>query len=174
MVEVLRGMQTSRIREHGHDKLSTYGLGRENSHDYWVSIFRQLIHKGMLTQNITRNSTLQLTEEARPLLRGDMNLELAVPRLDTAARTAKSDKLTSKNYDKKLFAKLRKLRKSIADEDGLPPYVVFSDATLIDMAEILPTSYGEMLAVSGVGQRKLEKYADPFLDLIQEHVSYHG
>ncbi|RSD32196.1 ATP-dependent DNA helicase RecQ [Vibrio pectenicida] len=174
VVEVLRGMQNIRIRENGHDKLSTYGIGRENSHDYWVSIIRQLIHKGMLSQNITRNSTLQLTEEARPLLRGDMNLELAVPRLDTAARTAKSEKLTSKNYDKKLFAKLRKLRKSIADEDGLPPYVVFSDATLIDMAEILPTSYGEMLAVNGVGQRKLEKYADPFLDLIQEHVSYHG
>ncbi|MBY8318121.1 ATP-dependent DNA helicase RecQ [Vibrio fluvialis] len=174
VVEVLRGMQNIRIREHGHDKISTYGLGRDHSHDYWVSIFRQLIHKGMLHQNITRNSTLQLTEEARPLLRGDMSLELAVPRLDTAVRAAKADKLSSKNYDKKLFAKLRKLRKSIADEEGLPPYVVFSDATLIDMADILPTSYGEMLAVSGVGQRKLEKYADPFLDLIQEHLTYHG
>ena len=174
VVEVLRGMQNIRVREHGHDKLSTYGIGRENSHDYWVSIFRQLIHKGLLFQNITRNSTLQLTEEARPLLRGDVSLELAVPRLDTTARAAKTDKLTSKNYDKKLFAKLRKLRKSIADEDGLPPYVVFSDATLIDMADILPTSYGEMLAVSGVGQRKLEKYADPFLDLIQEHITHHG
>ena len=174
VVEVLRGMQNIRIRENGHDKLTTYGIGRENSHDYWVSIFRQLIHKGMLFQNITRNSTLQLTEEARPLLRGDTALELAVPRLDTAARAAKSDKLTSKNYDKKLFAKLRKLRKAIADEDGLPPYVVFSDATLIDMAEILPTSYGEMLAVNGVGQRKLDKYADPFLDLIQEHITHHG
>ncbi|MDC5839962.1 ATP-dependent DNA helicase RecQ [Vibrio europaeus] len=174
VVEVLRGMQNIRVRENGHDKLSTYGLGRENSHDYWVSVFRQLIHKGLLFQNITRNSTLQLTEEARPLLRGEMSLELAVPRLDTAARAAKSDKLSSKNYDKKLFAKLRKLRKAIADEDGLPPYVVFSDATLIDMAEILPTSYGEMLAVNGVGQRKLEKYADPFLDLIQEHLTNHG
>ncbi|HCG6160129.1 ATP-dependent DNA helicase RecQ [Vibrio parahaemolyticus] len=174
VVEVLRGMQNIRVREHGHDKISTYGIGRDHSHDYWVSIFRQLIHKGLLFQNITRNSTLQLTEEARPLLRGDVSLELAVPRLDTTARAAKSDKLTSKNYDKKLFAKLRKLRKSIADEDGLPPYVVFSDATLIDMAEILPTSYGEMLAVSGVGQRKLEKYADPFLDLIQEHITHHG
>ncbi|HAS62961.1 MAG TPA: ATP-dependent DNA helicase RecQ [Vibrio sp.] len=174
VVEVLRGMQNIRIREYGHDKLSTYGLGRDHSHDYWVSIFRQLIHKGMLFQNITRNSTLQLTEEARPLLRGDMALELAVPRLDTAVRAAKSDKLSSKSYDKKLFAKLRKLRKSIADEDGLPPYVVFSDATLIDMAEILPTSYGEMLAVNGVGQRKLEKYADSFLDLIQEHITQHG
>ena len=174
VVEVLRGMQNIRVRENGHDKLSTYGLGRDHSHDYWVSIFRQLIHKGLLTQNITRNSTLQLTEEARPLLRGDMSLELAVPRLDTAARAAKADKLSNKHYDKKLFAKLRKLRKAIADEDGLPPYVVFSDATLIDMAEILPTSYGEMLAVSGVGQRKLEKYADPFLDLIQEHITHHG
>ncbi|ELN6939044.1 ATP-dependent DNA helicase RecQ [Vibrio alginolyticus] len=174
VVEVLRGMQNIRVRENGHDKISTYAIGRDHSHDYWVSIFRQLIHKGLLFQNITRNSTLQLTEEARPLLRGDVTLELAVPRLDIAARAAKSDKLTSKNYDKKLFAKLRKLRKSIADEDGLPPYVVFSDATLIDMAEILPTSYGEMLAVSGVGQRKLEKYADPFLDLIQEHITHHG
>lgn len=174
VVEVLRGMQNIRVRENGHDKLSTYGLGRDHSHDYWVSIFRQLIHKGLLTQNITRNSTLQLTEEARPLLRGDMSLELAVPRLDTAARAAKADKLSNKHYDKKLFAKLRKLRKAIADEDGLPPYVVFSDATLIDMAEMLPTSYGEMLAVSGVGQRKLEKYADPFLDLIQEHITHHG
>ncbi|MFA0689433.1 ATP-dependent DNA helicase RecQ [Vibrio splendidus] len=174
VVEVMRGMQNIRVRDNGHDKLSTYGIGRDHSHDYWISIFRQLIHKGLLFQNITRNSTLQLTEKARPLLRGEMSLELAVPRLDTAVRNAKSDKLSSKNYDKKLFAKLRKLRKSIADEDGLPPYVVFSDATLIDMAEILPTSYGEMLAVNGVGQRKLDKYADPFLDLIQEHITTHG
>lgn len=174
VVEVMRGMQNIRVRDNGHDKLSTYGIGRDHSHDYWISIFRQLIHKGLLFQNITRNSTLQLTEEARPLLRGEMSLELAVPRLDTAVRNAKPDKLSSKNYDKKLFAKLRKLRKSIADEDGLPPYVVFSDATLIDMAEILPTSYGEMLAVNGVGQRKLDKYADPFLDLIQEHITTHG
>ncbi|MDR9827759.1 ATP-dependent DNA helicase RecQ [Vibrio sp. FNV 38] len=174
VVEVLRGMQNVRIREQEHDKLSTYGLGRENSHDYWVSIFRQLIHKGLLSQNITRNSTLQLTEEARPILRGEQPLELAVPRLDISARAAKSEKLSNKHYDKKLFAKLRKLRKSIADEDGLPPYVVFSDATLIDMAEILPASYGEMLAVNGVGERKLDKYADPFLDLIQEHITQHG
>lgn len=174
VVEVMRGMQNIRIRENRHDQLSTYAIGKEHSHDYWVSIFRQLIHKGLLNQNITRNSTLQLTEEARPLLRGDMAIELAVPRLDTATKASKQDKLSSKNYDKKLFALLRKLRKSIADEDGLPPYVVFSDATLVDMAEVLPTSYGEMLAVNGVGQVKLEKYADPFLDVIQEYLTHYG
>lgn len=172
VTEVLRGMQNIRIRENGHDKLSTYGIGREHSHDYWVSIMRQLVHKGLLTQNITRNSTLQLTPEARPILRGEVELELAVPRLD--AVVAKPDKVFTKNYDKKLFAKLRNLRKKLADEAGLPPYVVFSDATLIDMADILPTSYGEMLAVNGVGQRKLDKYADVFLDLIQEHITGHA
>jgi ATP-dependent DNA helicase RecQ len=171
VVEVLRGMQNIRVRENGHDKLTTYGIGREHSHDYWISIMRQLIHKGLLFQNITRNSTLQLTEEARPVLKGDISLELAVPRLDTTVRASKADKLSNKNYDKALFAKLRKLRKEIADEDSLPPYVVFSDATLIDMAEILPTSYGEMLAVNGVGQRKLDKYADRFLDLIEGHLT---
>jgi ATP-dependent DNA helicase RecQ len=171
VVEVLRGMQNIRVRENGHDKLSTYGIGREHSHDYWISIMRQLVHKGLLFQNITRNSTLQLTEEARPLLKGLMNIELAVPRLDTAVKAARSNKLANKNYDKKLFAKLRKLRKTIADKDGLPPYVVFSDATLIDMADILPTSYGEMLAVNGVGQVKLDKYADAFLDAIEEHIT---
>lgn len=67
VTEVLRGMQNIRIRENGHDKLSTYGIGREHSHDYWVSIMRQLVHKGLLSQNITRNSTLQLTPEARPI-----------------------------------------------------------------------------------------------------------
>ncbi len=172
VVEVLRGMQNIRIKENGHDKLSTYGIGREHSHNYWISIMRQLIHKGLLFQNITQSSTLQLTEEARPLLRGEINIELAVPRLDTAVKTAKSDKLVNRSYDKKLFAKLRKLRKSIADKDNIPPYVVFSDATLIDMAEILPTSYGEMLAVNGVGQVKLERYADSFLDVIQEHITH--
>lgn len=174
VVEVLRGLKIARIREHGHDKLSTYGIGKEHSHEYWVSIIRQLIHKGLLAQNITRNSTLQLTEEARPILKGQEALELAVPRLDIAAKTAKSEKLNNRNYDKQLFAKLRKLRKSIADRDDLPPYVVFSDATLMDMADITPTSYGEMLAVNGVGQKKLEKYADPFLDLIEMHITGQG
>jgi ATP-dependent DNA helicase RecQ len=173
VTEVLRGMQNIRIREYGHDKLSTYGIGRENSHDYWISIMRQLVHKGLLTQNISRNSTLQLTIEARPVLRGEVKVELAVPRLDMSV-ASKSDKNQAKHYDKKLFAKLRNLRKKLADEEGLPPYVVFNDATLIDMADILPTSYGEMLAVNGVGQRKLDKYADAFLDLIQEYITGNG
>ena len=171
VVEVLRGMQNQRIREHGHDKLSTYGIGREHSHEFWVSILRQLIHRGFLTQNIVRSSILQLTAKAREILRGEVPLELAVPRLDIAARSAKSDKMANRQYDKKLFAKLRKLRKAIADEEDLPPYVVFNDASLMEMAERLPTSAGELLAVNGVGHRKLEKYGNAFLGLIEDHLT---
>ncbi|MCC4797474.1 ATP-dependent DNA helicase RecQ [Enterovibrio norvegicus] len=170
VVEVLRGMQNQRIKDHAHEKLSTYGLGKDNSHEYWVSIYRQLIHRGYLVQNIARSSVLQLTEEARPLLRGEIALELAVPRLGLSPRS-KADKLGKRNYDKKLFAKLRKLRKAIADEEDVPPYVVFNDATLIEMAEMIPTSQGELLAVNGVGQRKLEKYGNVFLDVIEDHIT---
>ncbi|UXI01213.1 ATP-dependent DNA helicase RecQ [Photobacterium sp. TY1-4] len=171
VVDVLRGMQNQRIRELGHDKLTTYGIGREHSHEFWVSILRQLIHRGYLIQSIVHSSTLQLTEKARAILRAEVALELAVPRLDIAARSAKNDKLANRHYDKKLFAKLRKLRKAIADEEDLPPYVVFNDASLMEMAEILPTSSGELLAVNGVGHRKLEKYGEAFLTLIEEHLT---
>lgn len=77
-------MQNQRIKDHGHDKLSTYGIGREWSHEYWVSIIRQLIHRGYLMQNIARSSVLQLTEQARPLLRSEIALELAVRGLASA------------------------------------------------------------------------------------------
>ena len=170
VVDVMRGMQNQRIREHGHDRLSTYGIGREHSHEFWVSILRQLVHRGFLSQNIARSSTLQLTEKARGVLRAEVALELAVPRLDIAARSAKNDKLANRQYDKKLFAKLRKLRKAIADDEDLPPYVVFNDASLMEMAERLPTSDGEMLAVNGVGHRKLEKYGNAFLNVIEDHL----
>lgn len=171
IIEVLRGMQNHRIRDHGHELLSTYGIGRDFSHEYWLSVLRQLIHRGLLVQNIQRNSTLQLTEQSRSVLRGEVELMLAVPRLDTAARTAKHDKLAQRHYDKKLFAKLRKLRKAIADDENLPPYVVFNDVSLMEMAERLPTSHGEFLAINGVGQRKLEKYGQVFLELIEDHLT---
>ena len=93
-----------------------------------------------------------------------------MPRLGLSPRS-KADKLGKRNYDKKLFAKLRKLRKAIADEEDVPPYVVFNDATLIEMAEMIPTSHGELLAVNGVGQRKLEKYGNVFLDVIEDHIT---
>ncbi|MFD1803881.1 ATP-dependent DNA helicase RecQ [Mixta tenebrionis] len=170
VVEVLRGASSQRIRDLGHDKLPVYGIGREQSHEHWISVLRQLIHLGLVTQNITLHSALQLTEAARPILRGEAPLMLAVPRLITVKAKYNNQKSYGGNYDRKLFAKLRKLRKAIADEENIPPYVVFNDATLIEMAEQMPLTASEMLSINGVGQRKLERFGKPFMVMIREHV----
>ncbi|EBC4483100.1 RecQ family ATP-dependent DNA helicase, partial [Salmonella enterica] len=169
VVEVIRGANNQRIRDFGHDKLKVYGMGREKSHEHWVSVIRQLIHLGLVMQNIAQHSALQLTDAARPVLRGDVPLKLAVPRI-VALKPRVMQKSFGGNYDRKLFAKLRKLRKAIADEENIPPYVVFNDATLIEMAEQMPVSASEMLSVNGVGMRKLERFGKEFMALIRAHV----
>ena len=170
VVEVLRGANNQRIRDLQHDKLPVYGIGRDQTHEHWVSVIRQLIHLGVVTQNIAQHSALQLTEAARPFLRGEEPLMLAVPRVVAIKSRSTSQKAFGGNYDRKLFAKLRKLRKAIADEENIPPYVVFNDATLIEMAEQMPLSPGEMLGVNGVGTRKLERFGREFMALIRSHV----
>lgn len=170
IVDVLRGSNNQRVREYGHDKLAVYGIGKDKSQEHWVSVLRQLIHLGLITQNIANYSALQLTESARPVLRGEVPLQLAVPRIQNIKprQTARS---YGGNYDKKLFAKLRKLRKSIADEENIPPFVVFNDATLIEMAEQCPVRANDLLLINGVGERKLERFGDAFMALIREHLT---
>ncbi len=169
VVEVLRGANNQRIRDMGHDKLKIYGEGRDHTTEHWVSVIRQLIHLGVVTQNIAQHSALQLTEAARPYLRAEVPLMLAVPRV-VAIKPRANQKVFGGNYDRKLFARLRKLRKAIADEENIPPYVVFNDATLIEMAEQMPISAGEMLGINGVGTRKLERFGREFMSLIRSHV----
>ena len=170
IISVLRGLNHQKIRQYGHDQLSVYGIGKDQSQDYWVSVIRQLIHLGLIKQNIVNNSALQLTEEARPVLRSEMKLELATPRL-TFSASAYSQKQTTARYDKDLFARLRFLRKQIADKENIPPYVVFNDATLEEMAQFTPTTKAEMLDINGVGERKLERFGDAFMNLIQSHLA---
>ena len=171
VVDVLRGSNNQRIREYGHDKLTVYGIGKEQSNEHWTSVVRQLIHLGMIMQNIAMHSALQLTEAARPVLRGEIPLQLAVPRIQTLKiKSSSSQKTYGGNYDRKLFAKLRKLRKTLADENNVPPYVVFNDTTLLEMAEQLPVSPSDLLDITGVGQRKLEKFGRPFMAMIRDHI----
>ncbi|MGA5657628.1 ATP-dependent DNA helicase RecQ [Rahnella contaminans] len=171
VVEVLRGSNNQRIREYGHEKLTVYGIGKEHSNEHWTSVVRQLIHLGLITQNIAMHSALQLTESARPVLRGEIPLQLAVPRIQTLKiKSTSRQKTYGGNYDHKLFAKLRKLRKSLADDNNVPPYVVFNDTTLLEMAEHLPVSPGDLLDITGVGQRKLEKFGRPFMNMIRDHI----
>lgn len=169
IVELLRGANTSRIRDNNHHQLSTYGIGKDHSSEFWLSILRQLIHQGLLSQDITQGSALRLTEGARAILKGQYALQMAEPRLQ--AKHVYQDKLAQFNYDKKLFAKLRALRKELADADDVPPYVVFNDKTLAEMAQLMPTNDSEFLKVSGVGFTKLNKYGSPFLHAIRDYLA---
>ena len=150
--------------------MSTYGIGIEHSGEYWLSIFRQLIHLGYLRQDITRSSILVLTTEARAVLTGETPVELAVPRLQAVSKGSnKRSRKDDYNYDEVLFGKLRKLRKQLADKAGKPPYVIFNDASLAEMAEQQPQTPFEFLKINGVGDSKLEKFGDEFLAIIREY-----
>jgi ATP-dependent DNA helicase RecQ len=167
IIDVLRGSQGIRVKDNGHDQLSVYGIGKAHNHEYWLSIIRQLVHLGLVEQDISRNSQLALTEKSRPFLKAEQVLSLAVPRLGTKHLYDQPIKV---NYDKRLFARLKGLRKALAEEHDVPPFVVFSDATLVDMAAKLPANQREMLQVSGVGETKLQRYGSAFLSVIERHV----
>ena len=171
VIAVLRGMQNQKIIERQHDKLSVYGIGKDKSKEHWQSVIRQLIHLGFVQQVISElNPTLQLTESAKVILKGEEPLELAMPRISSISKIVHNlQRQGIANYDKDLFARLRFLRKQIADKENIPPYIVFNDATLQEMAQYMPTSNIEMLQINGVGSIKLERFGQPFMALIQEH-----
>jgi ATP-dependent DNA helicase RecQ len=169
LIDVLRGKQLKRILENGHDKLTTFAVGKDKSDAYWHNIINQLIHRGFLRVDITQNAMLKLTEEARPILQQAQKLQLAVPRLslDLSIKA----QLITQDYDRALFAKLKYLRKTIAEQDDVPPFVVFSDATLADMADKFPESEFDFLDIHGVGQTKLERYGERFIAAISKHLN---
>ncbi|MFZ7267225.1 DNA helicase RecQ [Avibacterium avium] len=172
VIGVLRGMQNQKIKDNQHDQLSVYGIGKDKSKEYWQSVIRQLIHLGLVQQVMNQfHSVLQLTENARPILRGEQPLELAMPRVSSIMTAQSAQKSAVQNYDKDLFARLRFLRKQIADKENIPPYIVFNDATLQEMAQYQPTSKREMLQINGVGATKLERFGQAFLHIIQQHKS---
>ena len=167
VVDVLRGSDNERIRSRNHQQLSTYGLGSDRSDQEWTSIIRQLVHHGYLLQDIANYSVLKLTEASRPLLRGDKALYLAKPRIREKTRKKRPmADVAHGPYDEILFDQLRDLRKRIASEQGVPAYIVFGDNSLVQMARDKPMDEAGLLDITGVGQHKLDKYGNEFLDAI--------
>lgn len=167
VVAVLRGEVNEKIRQLGHDKVSTYGIGKEKTPGYWFAIVRQLIHLGYLQQDIATQSSLCLTQASSVVLKGLEPLMLASPRLQKASYWQQNKR--GKTYDRALFSKLRALRKEIADIEDIAPFIVFNDATLSELARVQPQNEREMLNVSGIGDTKLARYGEPFLSLIKQH-----
>ena len=170
VIDVLRGSKNQRLMQLRHDQLSTYGIGKEKTQEHWGALLRHLIQHGYLHQDLDNFSVLTLTEAARPLLQGSVNLQMAKPRTRpvTPAKIPSTKKrVIDYDYDQGLFDKLRVLRKRLADQEGVPPFVIFSDASLAEMAAILPQDREAMLLINGVGRHKLEHYGDQFLEVIQ-------
>jgi ATP-dependent DNA helicase RecQ len=176
VIDVLRGADTAKVRQHRHDSLSTFGIGAELSVAQWRSVARQLMVQGYLYSDPERFGALRLTSSSRELLRGEVALHLREEeqrrrarresQRDGASAAASAEPVAA---DDPLWQALRSLRSEIAAEQGVPPYVVFHDATLRDMVRRRPTSADGLLEVSGVGAAKLERYGARFLGLLREH-----
>ncbi|MDZ7752274.1 MAG: DNA helicase RecQ [Gammaproteobacteria bacterium] len=170
VVDVLRGADNERVHKFGHDRLSTYGIGRHRDAREWNGMVRQLIHHGYLYQDMAAFNALRLTPAARPLLRGELRIELAKPRPQAASRQRRPRPEGDVGpYDQTLFERLREVRKTLAERQNVPPYIVFGDNTLMQMARHKPLDETGLLAISGVGQFKLESYGRAFLDVIADH-----
>ena len=163
VVDVLRGSQNQRVLQFRHNDLPTYGTGAHQTADEWGSLARQLVHLGYLTQDVTSYFALKLTPMTRSVLREGQTLLLVRPRirLKKESKKRKGDRPTGG-----LFEKLRALRKRLADDAGVPPFVVFGDATLVDMVAKKPKNLTELRSVTGVGEVKLAKYGDVFLEAL--------
>ncbi|RCK52576.1 ATP-dependent DNA helicase RecQ [Thalassospira profundimaris] len=169
VIEVLMGRNTEKIRQNGHDKTSVYGLGKDIAQPQWRSVFRQLLAMGYLQVNEEGHGGVYLTEESRPVLRGEKVVEM---RLDTSERKRATtqrlrdfDTFFEDESDREMWEALRRLRRELAQEQNVPPYVIFNDRTLSEMVKFKPRSLNEMAAINGVGAKKLDQYGLAFLDI---------
>lgn len=171
VIDVLRGISNERIERAGHQHVSTFGVGENLKTPQWKNVFRQLIANGMLYADVESHGVIRLTEKSRPVLRGEVQLWLRESRMPepAAARKSRTGKAGAdiQHGDQALWDALRTCRKRLADEQGVPAYVIFSNATLVDMLEQHPRNLQQMLAVSGVGDAKLQKYGAEFLDVLE-------
>jgi ATP-dependent DNA helicase RecQ len=169
LIDVLQGKQTEKVLSFNHHQQSTFGIGKELDEQQWHSVFRQLVARGLVAVNFEHFGVLNLIEASRPILRGEQQLIL---RKDTKpekiGKKITSIAKTRNDSNALLWEALRAKRKEIADDQQIPPYVIFHDATLMAMMEHKPTTLAEMAQLSGVGQRKLDLYGEKFLAIIRE------
>jgi ATP-dependent DNA helicase RecQ len=180
IIDILRGAQTERVRDGGHDTLSVYGIGKHRRVDEWRHLARALLHQGLVDEAQDGYSVLSLNELSWQVLRGERGVSVARavrPKrrasatevaVGSASRNGASSNGASSSGDA-LFEHLRALRKRLADESGVPPYVIFHDSTLRAMAQLMPHDLDQFAALPGVGQAKLARYGERFIAAMREH-----
>jgi ATP-dependent DNA helicase RecQ len=169
VVDVLRGADTEAIRQRGHNELSTYGIGGELKRAEWQAIGRELLRLGLVECAPGKFATLSLTPAGLEALRKRTSIVLT-KQIEIAEKETRR-KPGAIECDEVLFKRLRALRRQLADERGVPAYIIFSDVSLRQMARSYPTNSSEFRRVPGVGQQKLKDFADPFLNEIKDHLA---
>ncbi|NJL65945.1 MAG: DNA helicase RecQ [Oscillatoriales cyanobacterium RU_3_3] len=170
IIDVLRGSKNQKVLQYQHDQLSTYGIGKDRSADEWKTLARSLLHQGLLEERTDGFPTLKLNDRSWEIMKRQRTFEMAVePKRDVPGKTRSLAVEVST-----LFALLRTLRKQIADEQQVPPYVVFPDKSLMDMAEKRPQNLSEFEDVHGVGRNKRDKYGQVFLEAIRTFCEEQG
>ena len=173
LIDILRGSRSKKVIERKHDQLSTYGIGTELSRQQWQYVSRNLIQKGFIAQDPDHGS-LKLTPEARSILKGEQQVHCRLEGRRELSASSNRPSQESIDYNRELFELLRVRRKSIADDQNVPPYVVFSDKTLVDMSAYYPQSRESLLKMHGVGSVKFEQYGEIFLSDILYFCQQHG
>ena len=166
LIDVLKGKETVKIWQFDHHHLPTFGVGDALDSNQWRSVFRQLVGRGYLSVDLQGFGALKLQEKCRPLLRGECDIAL---RLDQKQKVSKRQKTPlPEDINVGLWEALRYCRRELAEEQGVPPYVIFHDSTLVEMCSLLPKTLNEFSKLSGVGERKLMKYGEAFLAAIRD------
>lgn len=171
VIDVLRGSKDKRILQNKHDQLSTYGIGKDRSVDAWRLLGRSLLHQGLVSETSDGYAVLKLNTHSWEVLRKQRSVFVAVPKAKDTDDRPNSPK---RQMAEQLFEHLRALRKQLADEQSVPPYVVFPDSSLRLMAQSQPQSLTDFAQISGVGSRKLDKYGPRFVKAIEDFCQQYG
>jgi ATP-dependent DNA helicase RecQ len=180
LIDVLLGKQNSRVEQFQHHQLSTFGIGKALSQQQWSSVFRQLVSGGFLETDIEAYGGIKLTTASRPVLRNEVEVWLRRDEDTSKRKTSKAERgaRVKEGYaeanDDPLWHALKAKRTELASEQGVPPYLIFHDSTLLEMLNQKPGSLTEMSTISGVGQTKLTRYGDAFLQVLEDFANGNG
>ncbi|NND22678.1 MAG: DNA helicase RecQ [Silicimonas sp.] len=169
LIDILVGAETDKVRQRGHDRLPTFGVGQDIDRRRWSSIFRQMMGFDFVRPDPERHGALRITDKARPVLRGEKQVMLRRDTLASASRRPTARALVS-DEDAPLLSALKAKRRELAEKARVPAYVIFNDRTLIEMAERRPGTLDDMAGITGVGAKKLDRYGSAFLAIISGEI----
>ncbi|WP_370311462.1 DNA helicase RecQ [Sagittula sp.] len=166
LIDILMGKDTDKITQRGHDALPTFGVGKDLSKGQWQAVFRQMMGRDLIRPDAERHGALVMTDRALPILRGEERISLRKDVLSKAADRRPAVKALVSEEHAPMFSALKAKRTALAREAQVPPYMIFPDRTLIEMAENRPATLDQMAAINGVGAKKLESYGRAFLEVL--------